>query len=144
MSPRMYREFLKPRYARLWQRAKELANVKVMLHSCGSVGRCLPDLIEAGFDAVTPVQISAKNMDAASLKREFGKDIVLWGGGCDTQWMLSRGTPDAVSEHVKHQVEILRQEGGFVFQQVINILGDVLAENFLVMFDAARSAVRAS
>jgi uroporphyrinogen decarboxylase len=144
ISPRMYREFFKPRHARLWQRAKELADVKVMLHSCGSIRLLLPDLIEAGLDAVNPVQISCKGMDASGLKRDFGKDITIWGGGCDTQWLLSHGTPEAVTEHVKQQVEVLRQGGGFVFQQVHNILADVPPQNILAMFDAVRELVHVS
>jgi uroporphyrinogen decarboxylase len=128
----------------LWQRAKELADVKVMLHSCGSIRLLLPDLIEAGLDAVNPVQISCKGMDASGLKRDFGKDITIWGGGCDTQWLLSHGTPEAVTEHVKQQVEVLRQGGGFVFQQVHNILADVPPQNILAMFDAVRELVHVS
>ena len=108
ISPRMYREFFKPRHGRMWQRAKELADVKVMLHCCGGVRPLLPDLIDAGLDAINPVQISCKGMDAADLKREFGRDITFWGGGCDTQWLLAHGTPEAIAEHVRHQVEVLR------------------------------------
>jgi len=139
ISPRMYREFFKPRHARLWKRAKELSDAKVMLHSCGDIRLLLPDLIEAGLDAVNPVQISCKGMDAVGLKRDFGKDITFWGGGCDTQWLLSHGTPEEVTKHVEHQVEVLRQGGGFVFQQVHNILADVPPQNIVAMFDAARA-----
>ena len=64
MSPAMYREFFKPRHAQMWRRAKELADVKVMLHCCGGVRPLLPDLIEAGLDAINPVQISCAGMDA--------------------------------------------------------------------------------
>ncbi len=94
ISPRMYREFFKPRHGQMWQRAKELADVKVMLHCCGGVRPLLPDLIEAGLDAINPVQISCKGMDATELKRDFGRDITFWGGGCDTRWLLAHGTPD--------------------------------------------------
>jgi uroporphyrinogen decarboxylase len=138
ISPRMYREFFKPRHARLWQRAKA-AGVKAMLHSCGDIRLLLPDLIDAGLDAVNPVQVSCKGMEPEGLKRDFGKDITFWGGGCDTQWLLSHGTPEEVSTHVKHQVEVLRQGGGFVFQQVHNILADVPPQNIVAMFDAARA-----
>jgi uroporphyrinogen decarboxylase len=141
ISPRMYREFFKPRHGRLWHRAKELADVKVMLHSCGGIRLLLPDLIEAGLDAVNPVQISCKGMEAEGLKRDFGKDITFWGGGCDTQWLLSHGTPEAISRHVTEQVEVLRKGGGFVFQQVHNILADVPAENIVAMLDTARGLV---
>ncbi len=91
ISPRMYREFFKPRHAMMWERAKELAPVKVMLHCCGAVRPLMPDLIDAGLDAINPVQISCRGMEAEGLKRDFGKDLAFWGGGCDTQWMLPRG-----------------------------------------------------
>jgi len=137
LSPRMYREFFKPRHARMWRRAKELAAAKVMLHCCGSVRALLPDLIDAGIDAINPVQISCRGMNAAELKREFGKDVTLWGGGCDTQSVLPRSSPDEVREHVRRQVRTLAPGGGFVFQQVHNIQANVPAENILAMFEAA-------
>jgi len=136
ISPSMYREFFKPRHELMWRRAKQLAPVKVMLHCCGGVRELLPDLIDAGLDAINPVQISCSGMDVRSLKAEFGKDMVFWGGGCDTQRILPQGTPKQVKEHVKQQVSILRQGGGFVFQQVHNILADVPPENVVAMFDA--------
>ncbi|MGC8640895.1 MAG: uroporphyrinogen decarboxylase family protein [Isosphaeraceae bacterium] len=138
MSPAMYREFFKPRHALMWRRAKELANVKVMLHCCGGVRSLLRDLIDAGLDAINPVQISCKGMNAAELKREFGKDLTFWGGGCDTQKILPLGTPDQVREHVREQVKILAPGGGFVFQQVHNIMTNVPPENIIAMFNAVR------
>ncbi|MBW7864690.1 MAG: methyltransferase [Candidatus Hydrogenedens sp.] len=140
MSPDMYREYFKPRHARLWARAKELADVKVMLHCCGGVRELLPDLIDAGLDAINPVQVVCRGMDAASLKRDFGRDITFWGGGCDTQSILPNATPEEVAEHVLRQVEMLRHGGGFVFQQVHNILANVPAANIIAMFDAVRQA----
>ncbi len=136
ISPRMYCEFFKPRHQLLWNRAKRLANVKVMLHCCGGVRELLPHLIEAGMDAINPVQISCRGMDAAELKAEFGKDITFWGGGCDTRDVLANATPKQVAEHVKRQVEIWRPDGGFVFQQVHNVLANVPPENIVTMFDA--------
>jgi len=136
VSPAMYREFFKPRHSLMWKRAKELANVKVMLHCCGGVRELLPDLIDAGLDAINPVQISCSRMDAKELKTEFGKDIVFWGGGCDTQEILPHATPEEVERHVTEQVRILSPGGGFVFQQVHNILADVPPENIVAMFDA--------
>jgi len=135
ISPAMYRRFFKPHHARMWQRAKELANVKVMLHSCGGLRQLLPDLIEAGLDAINPVQINCNGMEVAGLKRDFGHHITFWGGGCDTGAILPRGTPEQVRQHVRSQVAILRQGGGFVFQQVHNILADVPPPNILAMFE---------
>jgi len=138
ISPRMYREFFKPRHARMWQRAKELANVKVMLHCCGGIRPLIPDLIEAGLDATNPVQISCAGMDAAGLKRDFGHRLAFWGGGCDTQWVLSHASPEEVRRHVRRQVDILNPGGGFIFQQVHNILADAPVENVIAMFEAVK------
>jgi uroporphyrinogen decarboxylase len=101
ISPAMYRRFFKPRHKLLWNRAKQLAPVKVMLHCCGGVRQLLPDLIEAGLDAINPVQITCRGMDAAGLKRDFGKDMVFWGGGCDTQNVLPGRSPIQVRDHVR-------------------------------------------
>ncbi len=140
ISPRMYREFFKPRHAVMWARAKELASAKVMLHCCGGVKPLLRDLIEAGLEAINPVQISCRGMDAVELKREFGKDITFWGGGCDTQRVLREGTPAEVAAHVRAQVAALKPGGGFVFQQVHNVLAGVPAENVVAMFGACNGA----
>ncbi len=141
ISPAMYREFFKPRHRRMWQRAKELANVKVMLHCCGGVRQLLPDLIDAGLDSINPVQISAEGMSLPELKREFRHRIAFWGGGCDTQAILTRCDPRAVAEHVRGQVRVFGKEGGWVFQQVHNVLSNVPPENIVAMFDAVHTAV---
>jgi uroporphyrinogen decarboxylase len=138
MSPAMYDEFFAPRHARMWRRAKELAGVKVMLHCCGGIRPLLPSLIEAGMDATNPVQTNCAGMDAAGLKRDFGERITLWGGGCDTRAVLPRGTPDEVRAEVRERVRTLSPGGGFVFQQVHNIMADVPPENVVAMFDAVR------
>ncbi len=138
ISPAMYEEFFKPRHARMWRRAKELADVKVMLHCCGGVRPLLPHLIEAGTDAINPVQISCKGMDADGLKRDFGERLTFWGGGCDTRFVLPHGSPDEIRRHVAEQISIFKPGGGFVFQQVHNILADVPPENVIAMFDAAK------
>ena len=138
ISPAMYREFFKPRHAVLWQRAKRDLPLKVMLHCCGGVRELLPDLIEAGLDAINPVQISCRGMDAAELKKEFGSELTFWGGGCDTRDILPKASPDEVKRHVRKQIEILSPAGGVVFQQVHNILADVPPQNVAAMFEALR------
>jgi uroporphyrinogen decarboxylase len=138
ISPAMYRNVFKPLHAKMWRRAKELAPVKVMLHCCGGVRELLPDLIDAGLDAINPVQVSCRGMEASALKRDFGDGIVFWGGGCDTQIELSQGTPDHIRTHVRKQIASLAPGGGFVFQQVHNILADVPPENIVAMYEAAR------
>ena len=136
ISPRMYREFLKPRHERLWRLAKRLAPAKVMLHSCGAISELMDDFIEAGLDATNPVQIACSNMAPESLKARFGGRLHLWGGGCDTQQVLRSTTPAEIREHVRHNLDILAPGGGFTFQQVHNIMADIPPENIVAMFDA--------
>jgi uroporphyrinogen decarboxylase len=109
------------------------------LHCCGGVRQLLPDLIEAGLDVINPVQVSCRGMEAEELKREFGKDLAFWGGGCDTQSVLPCGTPEEVRRHVKEQVKAMQPGGGFVFQQVHNILANVPPENIVAMYEAVRN-----
>ena len=138
LSPEMYREYFKPRHQLMWSTAKKIADVKVMLHCCGGVRELLPDLIDAGLDTINPVQTTARGMEPEGLKKDFGKDIVFWGGGCDTQQILPNGTPEEVYIHTKEQLKIMSPGGGFVFQQVHNILPGVPPENILAMFSAVK------
>ena len=71
--------------------------MKIFLHSCGSIKPFITALIDCGVDVFNPVQISAENMDPTQLKNEFGDKVTFWGGGCDTQRVLSTGTPDEVA-----------------------------------------------
>lgn len=136
IGPDAYREFYKPYHKILWNRARELADVKVQLHCCGGIYELLEDLIEAGLDAVNPVQISCKGMDPVRLKKEFGGRITFWGGGCDTQQILPLSTPDEVARHVREMNSILSPGGGFIFQQVHNILANVAPENVVAMMES--------
>ena len=138
LSPEMYQEYFKPRHQLMWDSAKKLADVKVMLHCCGGVRELLPDLIDAGLDTINPVQTTARGMEAEGLKNDFGKDIVFWGGGCDTQQILPNGTPEEVYKHTTEQLEIMSPGGGFVFQQIHNILPGVSPENIQAMFEAVK------
>ncbi len=139
-SVAMFRRFFKPRYRTIIERIRRHnPKVIVFLHSCGSIYDYIPDLIEVGFQVLNPVQIGAKNMDPERLKREFGRDVTFWGGGCDTQHVLSRGTPAEVRDHVRRNIDILAPGGGFVFNQVHNILAEVPPENVIAMYEAARS-----
>jgi uroporphyrinogen decarboxylase len=136
LDPALYRKMIKPYHKRLWRYIKEKTGCYLLLHSCGSVYDFIPDFIEMGIDALNPVQVSARNMDTARLKREFGSQISFWGGGCDTQRVLPFGTPEQVEEEVKRRVDDLAPGGGFVFTQVHNIQPDVPPENIMAMYEA--------
>jgi len=135
ISPELYREMVKPYQKRLWQYIKSKSGKPLFLHSCGSVYEFIPDFIDCGVDILNPIQTSARDMDTRRLKREFGNDLVFWGGGCDTQTVLARGTPRQVREEVRRRVDDLAPGGGFVFCQVHNIQADVPVENMLAMYE---------
>lgn len=139
ISPKMYRRYYKPWHTKLWQRVKELApHLRINLHSCGGIEPLLDDLIEAGLDSINPVQITCKGMDPRQLKRDYGERLTFWGGGCDTQRILPLETPDQVRENVRELVSVWNPGGGFVFQQIHNILSEVAPENIIAMFEAVR------
>jgi len=99
ISPDMFREFIFPFYRQIIDMAKGYQK-KVALHSCGSVDKIIPDLIEMGVDVLHPIQARAKGMDAEHLQKSYGGDIVFLGG-VDTQEILPFGTATDVENEVK-------------------------------------------
>ena len=139
MSAEMYRTYYKPWHAKLWKRARELApHVNIHLHCCGGIEPLLDDLIDAGLESSNPVQMTCKGMDPRGLKAAYGDRFTFWGGGCDTRHVLPCGTPDEVERNVRDLVSIWSPGGGFVFQQVHNIMADVPPENIIAMYKAVR------
>jgi len=136
LSPALYRAVVKPRHKRLCQYIKQHTSAYLFLHTCGSVYQFIPDFIEMGVDVLNPVQVSARDMDTSRLKREFGRDISFWGGGCDTQHVLPFGTPEEVRDEVRGRIGDLASGGGFVFTQVHNIQAGVSPENVMAMYEA--------
>jgi uroporphyrinogen decarboxylase len=136
ISPEMYREFFKPYHKSMWKKTKELSDVKINLHCCGGVEPLLDDLIDAGLDAINPVQTSSRDMSLSLLKERYGGRLCFWGGGCDTQKILPFATSSEVKRHVKEQAGVFGRNGGFVFQQVHNIMANVPVENIIAMLEA--------
>jgi uroporphyrinogen decarboxylase len=132
-SPATYRDLVKPLHRELFDFLHAHTDAKVFFHTCGAVRELIPDLIEIGVDILNPVQVSAAGMDTAGLKREFGRDLVFWGGAVDTQRVLGSGSPAEVRAEVLRRVGDLSPGGGFVFAAVHNIQPNVPAENILAM-----------
>jgi len=138
ISPDTWRALVKPRLRMLTDFVHSHSRARVFLHSCGAIRELIPDLIDAGVDILNPIQVSAEGMDTAALKAEFGRDIVFWGGGVDTQRQLPGGSAQAVRNEVRRRIDDLRRDGGFVFAAVHNIQPDVPAANVLAMLEAAQ------
>lgn len=136
ISLAMYRKYIKPRQKKLFSFIKKNTDAKIYFHSCGSVYNFIPDLIEAGIDILNPIQYSAKNMEQEKIKKEFGKDLVLWGGGLDTQRILPHGSKQEIADEVKRNIDIFAPGGGYVFAQVHNIQADIPPENIIAMLEA--------
>ena len=139
ISPKLYHDIFLPFHKEIFNFVKKKQpGIFVFLHSCGSVYDFIPDLIEAGVDALNPVQTNAAKMDARTLKQEFGKDITFWGGGCSTQTTLTFGSADDVRREVEEMIEIFKVGGGFVFNQVHNIQAGVTPENIVALYKTAQ------
>jgi uroporphyrinogen decarboxylase len=137
ISPRMFREQLKPSWKTIFDRLRILApDARRFFHSCGNVRPLLPDYVELGVEILNPVHVRAKDMEPVALKRDFGDALVFWGGGVDTQGVLPNGTAQEVKEDVRRNIEALAPGGGFVFNTVHNIQADVPAENLAAMYAA--------
>lgn len=137
ISPEIFRKVLKPRYRKMYEYIHSHCDCKIFLHSCGSIANLLPDFIDIGLDILNPVQTTAAFMEPEVLKREFGKDLVFWGGGANTRDILPHKSPKEVREDVKRRMEVLGRDGGFVFNPIHNIMADVPPENVIAMYDAA-------
>ena len=136
MQPEIYRTLFKPRHRILNDYVKKHSSMRSFLHSCGSIDLVIPDLVEAGFEILNPVQTNARGMDPERLKADFGADVTFWGGGIDTRTVLNSGTPEDVRRQALERLEIFHRGGGYVFNTVHNILPDVPPENVVALFDA--------
>jgi uroporphyrinogen decarboxylase len=137
ISPDMFRRLVKPRVKTLLETFAKLApHAKRFFHSDGNVRPLIPDFLEMGVDILNPIHIRAKDMDPAALKRDFGRDLVFWGGGVDTQGVLPNGTPREVKDDVRRNIEALAPGGGYVFNTIHNIQPDVPPENIIAMWEA--------
>jgi uroporphyrinogen decarboxylase len=136
-QPAFYRRVVQPRHKKLVQYLRSRTHAKIWYHTCGACMDYIPDLIDNGVDVLNPVQVSAKNMDPAALKSRYGQQIAFWGGGVDSQHILPVGTPEEVAADVRRNLQALMPGGGYVFNNVHNIQGEVPPENIVALFDTA-------
>ena len=134
-----FRELYMPYYKKVNNWIHENTTWKTFKHSCGAIEPFIPLMIESGFDIINPVQCSATGMDPKILKEKYGKDIVFWGGGIDTQKILPFGTPDQVRDQVKERCEIFGKNGGYVFNSIHNIQANTPTENLVALIETFKS-----
>jgi uroporphyrinogen decarboxylase len=123
-SPKMFREFLLPRLKRAWQPYNDVG-LPIIMHACGCVTDFLPDLIAIGLRVLEPVQPC---MDLEYLKREFGKDLVFWGG-IETQNILPFGRPEEVKAMARRTIRTLGRGGGHIIAPSQEMMNDVPIAN---------------
>lgn len=137
ISPKMFREQIKPLLAVMFDAIKRLApRARLFFHSDGNIRPLLPDFLELGVDILNPVQFTAAGMDLADLKQTVGRDFAFWGAGVDTQGLLPSGTPQQIKDQVRRNIEILAPGGGYVFNTIHNIQADVPPPNIIAMWEA--------
>ncbi len=139
ISPDLYRELIFPWHKKIFDYVHDNSNIKTFLHSCGSIFHIIPHLIEAGLDILNPVQTQCTDMEADKLKAEYGKDLVFWGGGIDTQNALAFDNEQTVRDMVRKNCDMLMKDGGFVFTAIHNMLPGIPPENVVAMYDEVNS-----
>ena len=137
ISPKLYRELFKPFHKQVNDWAHTNTRWKTFIHSCGGVEPLIEDFIDAGFDILNPVQVSAAGMELRQLKEKYGKRIVFWGGGVDTQRTLPFGTPQEVSREVGERPAMF-PDGGYVFNPVHNVQAGIPVANLLAIYSNVR------
>ena len=136
ISPELYRTKIKPREKQLVDLVKKKTNAKACLHTCGACFDFIPDIIDAGYEVLNPIQTTAAGMEPAKLKREFGKDITFWGA-IDTQHILPFGNVQEVKEEVQQKIDLLASDGGFILAPCHNIQASTPPQNVIALFEAA-------
>jgi uroporphyrinogen decarboxylase len=143
ISPKLYRELIKPRQRQWIEFVKARTNAKVFLHCDGAIEPLLPDFIEIGIDVLNPLQTSARGMDPQIIKQKYGRDLSFWGGGVETQTTLPFGTVADVRREVRERMKLLGPGGGYVFAPIHNLQPDIPPEKVLAIFDTAAGCAAA-
>ncbi|MCL2816246.1 MAG: hypothetical protein FWD23_16760 [Oscillospiraceae bacterium] len=134
----LWRTIYKRHYKKLFEGWHKITNMKINLHSCGSICGILGDLIECGADIINPVQISARGMSPEALKETYGHEVIFWGGGYDAQIISTDCGYEEVYETVSKNIRIFKQGGGYIFAGVHNLPANIPEPHLSAMIDAWR------
>lgn len=137
-SPRVYRDLFLPYYRRVNDECHRIApEVKLFFHCCGAVYDLIDLVVESHFDILNPVQWSAGKKTYQDWKDKARNRIALWGGGINAQVTLPLGTVEDVRRQVREVTQVMRQDGGYVFCNIHNILAEIPPEKVLAMYQEA-------
>lgn len=133
----LYKAMIWPYHCRLFRFIKQRSKGRafIFFHNDGAIMETIPLLIEAGVDILNPFQVNCRGMDTAKFKKEFGKDLTIWGGSCDSQHVMPKGTQQEVRDETKRRIDDLAPGGGFIFAPIHVIQGDVPPENIVAWWE---------
>jgi uroporphyrinogen decarboxylase len=138
LSPELWRAVFKPRIQFIFEEFRTVnPNIKIAWHSCGSILPIIPDFIDIGLDILNPIQPLAKDMTPEILVKEFGHDLIFFGG-IDVQDLLPNGTPQQIKEEIWRRMDILGKNGGYIVAPAHNVQDDTPVDNVLALFEAVK------
>ncbi len=137
-SPKVYRNLFLPYYKRLTDECHRIApQVKVFLHCCGAVYDLIDLVVESGFDVLNPVQWCAGRYTYQQWKDKARGRVAFWGGGVNSQGTLPLGSVEDVRRETAEVTSYMKQDGGYVFCNIHNILAEIAPEKVIAMYEAA-------
>ncbi len=133
ISREVWQKFYKPWHKKIIEVVKN-RGLLVAYHICGNCSEVIPDLIEMGVDILDPVQVSARDMEISSLKKQFGKDIC-FHGGVDAQKLLPFSSPEEIRKEIRRISSIFNGDGGIILGPSHYITADTPTENILAIYN---------
>jgi len=139
-SPAAYRSLVMP-YHKEIKRWCDDRGVLLLLHCDGMVEELIPLLIEAGFQAIEPLEQRAGN-DLFRIKKKCGSEITLWGGiNAD---ILATNDKKRIEEEIVPKIEAMKQGGRYVYHIDHSVPSTVSLESYLYALDLVREHSRYS
>ena len=138
MSPKMFRDLIKPRLKEFHKHIKSLADVKLMYHTDGAVEPLIEDFIEMGADILNPIQTSTKGMDDTKVLKEKYGDRLCFHGAIDVQQIMNTVTPAQIRWEAAKRILELGIDGGYICATCHNIGHDIPVENIVAFYEAAQ------
>jgi len=135
MGPPVWHEFIRPRLKTQYDHVKS-KGMYVAQHACGDIREVFSDLVDLGLDIYNTFQ--PEIFDVAFMKREYGNSVTFYGG-VSTQRLLPFETPDIVQKEIRHIMDVVGKDGGYICAPTHAIPNDVPTENIIAFLDAVQN-----